>query len=183
MKKILITGVFSSGKTSLIHLINQKLKLLDKEVIIYSEVARECPFDLNLNQNNISTSWLVMRQIENEINGSSQDCQFCIYDRGLPDIISHAGYVLKNCEDDLIFYDMLKNLGKASLSQFDYIFIARRSDNFPIETDGLRINDTDFQKNLEQRHIEYLNEVGLRFIVLPEKNEDRVNEVLSKIIS
>jgi hypothetical protein len=123
-----------------------------------------------------------MRQIENEINSRDLDYDFCIFDRGIPDIISHAKYVLNYNADELLFFNKLKDLGKASLCQFDYVFVAKRSDEFPIENDGLRINDTDFQKSLEIFHLEYLNEIGSSFIVLAENNKERVGQILSVIM-
>lgn len=182
MKKILITGVFGSGKTSLINLIKNKLEFLNKKVLVYTEVARECPFDLNYNQNLISTSWLVMRQIEKEMTTLDEDYDFVIYDRGIPDIVAHTNTILKEGEEDDLIYKKLEDLGKVSLNNFNYIFLSKRSGDFNIQVDDIRIDDANYQIKLEGIHIEYLNKIKSKYIPLEDKNNDRLRQVLSVIL-
>ncbi|SDI00761.1 Predicted ATPase [Vibrio xiamenensis] len=181
MKKILITGVFGTGKTTLINMIENRLKTINKNVKVISEVARECPFKLNHEQNAFSTSWLIMRQMENELKYANENYDFIIYDRGLPDIIAHTKIVLKNDNNDLLFYKKLEDLGKVSLDNFDYIFLSKRSDKYIIQEDGIRVDDVDYQKSLEYIHVKYLRNTGKHFISLDEDNESRLNQILGII--
>lgn len=182
MKKILITGVFASGKSSLIELLKESLDALGKKVLIYKEVARECPFDLNYNQNIISTSWLIMSQIENEMKISDEHYDYVIYDRGLPDIISHMKFVLTDKKEDLLFYNKLEDLGITSLNNFNYVFLSLRSNNLKILVDDMRVDNDDYQKSLEKIHINYLDRVQSNYIELKEKNMDRLEQILSIIL-
>lgn len=177
MKKILITGVFGTGKTTLINMIENRLKTLNKNVKVISEVARECPFKLNHEQNTFSTSWLIMRQMENELKYANENYDFIIYDRGLPDIIAHTKIVLRNDKNDLLFYKKLEDLGKVSLDNFDYIFLSKRSDKYIIQEDEIRVDDIDYQKILENIHVKYLRSTDKHFISLDEDNESRLVQI------
>ncbi|EGQ7920092.1 AAA family ATPase [Vibrio parahaemolyticus] len=183
MKRILITGVFGTGKTSLIEQLSNKLNSLGKRVKVVSEVARICPFNLNKEQTMISTSWLVMAQIENEILFSKEnhDYDYVIFDRGIPDIIAHTKILTKSSNDDELYIRKLEELGKASLFSFDYIFLSKRSDNFKIQVDGMRVDDEAYQKSLEEIHIGYLENGNASYIALVENNNDRVEQI-SRVI-
>ena len=181
MKKILVPGVFGTGKTTLINMVEKRLKTLNKNVKTISEVARECPFKLNHEQNAFSTSWLIMRQMENELKYANENFDFIIYDRGLPDIIAHTRIVLKNDNNDLLFYKKLEDLGKVSLENFDYIFLSKRSDKYVIQEDEIRVDDIGYQKSLEDIHVEYLKSTGKYFIPLDEDNESRLTQILEII--
>lgn len=182
MIKILVTGVFSSGKTSLVSSLKSELENAGKKVAVFSEVARDCPLDLNLEQNPVSTSWLVMRQVRNEIELVDGNYDFVIFDRGIPDIIAHTKYTLKDNQEEQWFYDELEKLGKASLNNFHYVFLSKRSDKFIIEIDGMRLDDINYQKNLEEIHRNYLDKQSVEFTTLVEKNSDRLGQILSLII-
>ena len=181
MKKILITGAFSTGKTSLIRLVDDKLKLLSRKTLIINEVARECPFDLNKNQDLISSSWMVMRQLQNELEIDINTYDFAIFDRGLPDIISHVEYIAYD-DKDRIFTNQLRLLAKASCNRYDYVFFSRISDKFKINDDGVRIVDYDFQRELEKLHLDCLEQLGIPYINLPEKNPERLDFILRAIL-
>ncbi|EKG0012803.1 AAA family ATPase [Vibrio cholerae] len=184
MKKVLITGVFGTGKTSLIDFLKNTLNGMGKRVKVVSEVARNCPFDLNKKQTILSTSWLVMAQMENEISFSkiNNNYDYVIFDRGIPDIIAHAKFITKNNPNDNLYMDKLEGLGKASLISFDYIFLSKRSDRFKIDNDGLRVDDKLYQESLEEIHIDYLNNCQSSYIPLVENNKDRVEQILAAIL-
>ncbi|MCW0507853.1 ATP-binding protein [Aeromonas piscicola] len=181
MKKILITGVFASGKTSLIELLKSTLQNAGKKVAVISEVARKCPLDLNQKQNFMSTSWLAMAQIINEMTPQSEHFDFIIYDRGLPDIIAHTQYILGGEQDELHLFEKLKELGEVSINNFHHIFLAMSSSKFKIQADGLRVDDVNYQKRLEEIHIDYLVKINSNYISLEEENGERLNQIM-KII-
>jgi predicted ATPase len=177
MKKILITGVFSTGKTSLIKLIKDKLEYNNKKTLVINEVARENPYALNLKQDLISTSWMVMRQLQNELQTDTKNYDFIIFDRGLPDIIPHTEYI----SNDKLFLNQLKLLAVESCKRFDYIFLSKISKKDKIEDDGIRIVDYNFQKELERLHIDCLKLLKVSYIELPETNNERVPFIISQI--
>ncbi|MGI2047910.1 AAA family ATPase [Shewanella sp. 08P_2] len=182
MKKILVTGVFASGKTSLISLLKSKLENDGKKVAIFSEVARDCPFNLNLKQNTLSTSWLIMRQIKNEIALIDENYDFAIFDRGIPDIIAHTRYTLNSSMEDKWLYDEMEMLGKVSLNNFHHVFLSKRSDMFRIEVDGMRVDDITYQKSLEEIHINYLDKQRVKFVTLAESNSDRLKQIMPLLV-
>ncbi|WP_305406298.1 AAA family ATPase [Photobacterium leiognathi] len=181
MKKILITGVYASGKTSLIKLLEERLIEQGKNVLVIQEVARSCPLKLNTEQNLNSTFWLIMSQIENEINSYDNKYDYIIFDRGIPDIISHTMIVLGDSKEDLLIMDKLKTLGISSLKNFDHIFFTKKSDNYLIEKDQLRIDNRSLQELLEKHHFEYLDEINCNMTILDEHNTDRLNHILNLI--
>lgn len=178
MIKILVTGVFASGKTTFIHLLKKELENNKKKVSFFNEVARECPFKLNHDQNITSTSWLVMRQIENEMTKFDSGYDFIIYDRGIPDIVAHAQLSEKKNDNYELFLNQLERLGQESLKHFDLVLLSKRSDSMEIVTDSIRINDSAYQRELELMHINYLNSTNSDFITLREFNKDRIEQVM-----
>jgi predicted ATPase len=180
MKKILITGAFSTGKTSLIALVKEKLESFNKKILVFNEVARECPFDLNKKQDLVSSSWLVMRQLQNELQADTEDYDFVIFDRGLPDVISHVEYIIKD-NTGKAFLDQLKLLASVSCDRFDYIFFSKISDEFIIEADELREVDRDYQRKLEKSHLDFLKQTKALYIELPETNTERLPFIISKL--
>ncbi|WP_080631772.1 AAA family ATPase [Aeromonas dhakensis] len=182
MKRILITGVFASGKTSLIDLLRTTLEYEGEKVVVINEVARQCPFDLNKSQSLMSTSWLVMAQIKNEITQPENTCDYIIFDRGLPDIIAHTKYVLNDNHDELIFFDMLESLSESSLKSYDYVFLSMSSSKFKIDVDEIRVADVEYQKKLENIHINHLDKIKANYILLKEDNHERLQQILEKIV-
>jgi len=178
MNKILITGAFSTGKTSLIKLIKDKLETNDKKVLVINEVARECPYALNLKQDLISTSWMVMRQLQNELKTYTKDYDYIIFDRGLPDIISHTEYI----NSDKLFLNQLKLLAAESCKRYDYIYLSKISKKFKIEDDGIRLVDYNFQEELEKLLVDSLKQMKISYIELPETNIERASFIISKIM-
>lgn len=178
MIRILVTGVFATGKTSLIHSLKKELEKQEKKVAVFNEVARECPYKLNHEQTIIATTWLIMRQIENEMMDLSAEYDFIIYDRGIPDITAHAQLSEKKIDGYELFLNQLEKLGKESLKNFDFIFLAKRSESMNIATDSIRIDDSAYQRDLEHLHIEYLKNTNLDFITLQEFNKDRIQQIL-----
>lgn len=182
MIKILVTGVFASGKTSFIYLLKKELEKNKKKVALFSEVARECPLKLNHEQNIISTSWLVMRQIENEMIKPDADYDFIVYDRGIPDIVAHARLSEEKNDDYNLFLNQLERLGKESLKHFDFIFLSKRSDSMSIVIDSIRIDDSAYQRELEHVHVNYLKSTNSQFITLKEFNKDRIAQVMLLLV-
>lgn len=183
MKRIVITGVFASGKTTLIIKLKEKLEKLGKSVLVINEAARECPFVLNKKQNLMSTFWLVMKQIEMEISLENMDYDFILYDRGLPDIIAHTKFTLsEKSKDEQIIYQKLEELGMSSLQRFDHILLSMRSDEFIIQEDGMRVDDVAYQKQLEKIHINYLNKSKIQYVPLQDKNDDRIAQIIPLIL-
>ncbi|RFU91872.1 MULTISPECIES: AAA family ATPase [Citrobacter] len=182
MIKILVTGVFASGKTSFISLLKKELENNKKKVAFFSEVARECPFKLNHEQTITSTSWLVMRQIENEMIKLDSDYDFIIYDRGIPDIVAHAQLSEKKSDGYDFFVKQLERLGEESLKHFDFIFLSKRSNSMNIVTDSIRIDDSAYQRELEYVHIDYLKNTNSNFITLHEFNKDRIEQAMLLLV-
>jgi len=180
MKRILITGVFGSGKTQLVDMLEKSLCGLGYKAKSISEVARECPLKLNQEQTILSTSWLIMAQMENEIK-SRRNLDFIIYDRGLPDIIAHTREIKKETPEEKIFQKKLEELGRFSLTNYDYIFLSKRSDKFDIQLDGLRSDSIEYQVTLEKHHINYLNQTKEKYVALVGDNKDRLPQILEFI--
>lgn len=173
-KKILITGVFGTGKTTLINNFTQYLNKLNISFHISPDVARTCPFDLNKNQNIKTSLYLALKQLKNERRFDVDNYAFVISDRGLPDIISHTKYILEKEVIDANLFSLLKEFGGFSCHHYDYIFYSKIAKGISLDSDKIRLTDSTFQRALERIQLDYLESLELPFITLPDLTNDRI---------
>ncbi|MFT9092451.1 MAG: ATP-binding protein [Gluconacetobacter sp.] len=165
MFKILVTGAYSTGKSSLVDAITRSLRAADHSVTILPDVARDCPFPLNLDQTERATLWLLTTQIAREIEASYKTTEIIICDRGVPDILAHFTELATRGTVDLI--PRMMPFLNAWIKLYDLILLSRLNPDIPIEADGLRCMDPDYRSYLDRnaaRGLEgYNNTIELPF--------------------
>lgn len=149
MIKVLITGAFSTGKTTLTKKLQRKLLERGLRVDLTPEVARLCPFPLNRAQGREATIWLLTRQISLELEGAIQEPDILLCDRGIPDIIAHYMEVVQRLgpvseiERLLPFFsDWSKNYEVILISEIDH--------RIPPKADRIREENPEFRSQMEE---------------------------------
>ncbi|MFP4458385.1 MAG: AAA family ATPase [Candidatus Zixiibacteriota bacterium] len=178
-KKILISGVFASGKSTLVKKLTNRLVFEGIKVNTVGEIPRRCPFALNQNQTTLASAWLIGEQIKAEVEESIGNYDLLICDRAIPDIFSHS-IVLKREEKQATLSTII-SLAKAWSNTYDLVFWAKADPNLPIETDGVRVPDKKYQFFLEKNIEKAFAMIGISPKLLPQKTEDRIEYVCSKI--
>jgi len=177
MKKILVTGTFSSGKTTLCRVLNNQLTSLGISSIILPDVARQCTLPLNKNQTILTSCWLAFRQLSAESNIKGGDYDFLILDRGLFDIIAHSLLLTNITKADRLVLKEIINFTCLWAQSIDSIYLSKCSD-LPVQIDGLRIPDKAFQLQLEECLFQLLDENFVQYKILDSSTESRVSQIL-----
>jgi len=176
--KALITGPFSTGKTTLVQAVARELRKRNITVEIVPDVARSCPLPLNMDQTDDASIWLASRQLNNEIEATERGAKVVLCDRGIPDILAHH-LDIKGRKETPIFDEMWNFLFRW-ISRYDIIFFSSIDDKILPENDGLRLADAVYRKNLEQNAYNILEKSN--FVGLPVDTNSRIKECLSLLL-
>ena len=147
MRKILITGAFSTGKTTLVGKISDALKKADQRVSVLDDLARSCPFPLNQDQNFVSSVWLVTTQISRELESTTGTADYLLCDRGTPDILSH--WAESQLENSPVDHLPLMSFAKEWINTYDVVLYCALNPEIEIVPDGLRSTDEAFRSRLD----------------------------------
>lgn len=169
MNKYVFCGAHSTGKTTILN----QFKDSGKEII--TEVVR------NLAKNGV--------KINREGDEKGQKKIFAEYlklfkeksnfvsDRGLIDVVAYTVYLSRIGKVSEKFADkQLKDLHKFVINNPDIVYFF-----FPIEfdivEDGVRDNDEQFRKDIEEIIVSILASLGLKFVVVSGTVEERMNKI------
>src|SRR5438046_1871174 len=94
MIKVVVTGAYSTGKTTLVDVLAGALARdgISREVL--PDISRRCPMPLNTSQTDDTTLWLIGSQVSGEVAAAATGAEVILCDRGIPDILSHHLEVL-----------------------------------------------------------------------------------------
>ena len=163
-RKLLVCGAFSSGKTTLVTTVADRLRGSGRSVAICDDVARSCPLPLNRDQTISTTIWLASEQVRRELEAMHEEPDYVLCDRGLPDILSHQALVPNGREDDLTLRFLA--FARAWTRSYDAVFRCRVDHARPIVADGVRIVNDAFRRELDQSLLEELDCAGIKFETL-----------------
>lgn len=167
--KIIIAGAHGVGKTTLAHKLKEQLGLpLLPDVAVE---AFEKGFAISENTPPEVQFWMFARQLELE-----KMADRFIGDKCLIDYSVYADIIFEDDRVKSLLAEMIKNNIK-----YDYIFYLPVE--FPIEDNGIRSLDPEFQKAVDRRYLEILKDWGLPFVFLPGSIDDRLQKALSVINS
>jgi len=156
--KILVTGTYSSGKTSFCHKLLRACERQGWKTRCPIEVARSVELPLNTKQDGEASSFLIGMQMAMERELVSL-CDVLICDRGMPDIWSHNLMSASKGSG-------VKNLGIKSISRewsSSYDIVIQSICNYKIEIplDGFRVGDKTYRKKLELFHREAMIDLSM----------------------
>ena len=142
--KIGISGTHGTGKSFLVYELANKYKLdyPSKEVTVITEVARQCPFEINQGASLQAQEWMFCNQIQKEIEAEN-NCDIVITDRTIADYLA---YTKHQYED--FFYRFLPYL-KYYISTYDRIYYKSLEKNQYMVDDGIRATDKNFQHEID----------------------------------
>jgi predicted ATPase len=180
--KILITGAYSTGKSTLIADVSKSLEASGISVLILSDSSREISFPLNRDQGHDTTLWLLSWQISKERLskklGASYEVIFC--DRGVPDILAHNLEARRRGQE--LQSDVALQAALNWCSSYDLSFLSTIDEAIPVQEDGVRVTDPSYRHLMGEFAVQtaaYLTKCQ----TLPLALEDRVTFVRSRVLA
>ncbi|PIU42974.1 MAG: hypothetical protein CO034_00565 [Parcubacteria group bacterium CG_4_9_14_0_2_um_filter_35_11] len=167
--KIAIVGSHSVGKTTLAKHLAQRLNCNYIPDIVREEAVKK-GFTINENTPPEVQLWLVARQWELE----TVTPESWVADKSLFDYVVYGDLVLKD-------EDVKKVIRKIVQRVVRYDFVFYLPIEFPMEEDGIRSIDPEFQKEIDRRFRKCLDEFNIKYIVLSGSIEERVKQALDHI--
>lgn len=176
--KVLISGAFSTGKSSLVSAIARDrhlVALFEGHVIVREDIARSCPLPIVHNETMNTSMWLAGAVLsrESELNEGGADL-LIVCDRGLPDILSHSLALADSSSAEL---RALTALASEWMATYDAVFVTRPDANIPVEDDGLRAVDDEYRAIMDYKLMSVLSQVRASYVELPMSGEGRISLV------
>lgn len=169
--KILISGTFCSGKSTLALDLAQKIQHSHVIPEPIRDLAKIFSHDELLHKE--VRDYLFVRQIYEEKNAFTET-GVLICDAGIESNIAHNRLFKFGNKT-------LKDVEKFKLEKYDLVFICDFSE-VPIVNDGFRMTEPEIRQNLSDTIIEVLNELSYSPIVLKGSRTDRVEKALKVIL-
>ncbi len=159
--KIAVAGSHGTGKTSFAKGLAKKLKCKYIGDIVRDEAAPK-HFEINEKTPPEVQVWLVARQWDLE-KTTPEDW---VADKCLFDYLVYGEIVLENqaSEKAAKVKEAIREIVKDN-TNYDLVFYLPIE--FPMELDGLRSPNDDFQKEVDRRYKKLLEEWGIKYIILP----------------
>lgn len=176
--KVLVTGPFSTGKSTVVAGLADGLTAGRIGVAVLPDAARNCPLPLNERQTEEASLWLIATQIANEIEACSRELEVVLCDRGIPDIVAHheeAGGLKPSVHFAAIVPFLIEWCGT-----YDLILASTIDDSLPVVGDGLRVVSEEYRRKLGQRSEQVLTRVG-NVLTMPLGQTERVRYALAVI--
>ncbi|MEK6847461.1 MAG: AAA family ATPase [Nanoarchaeota archaeon] len=171
MKKIAVIGTHGIRKTTICHTIVARLKELGRNADILQEVARRSPFPVNEGTTPDAQRWILHTQIASEIAAGVYGVDYLVCDRGSLD--NYAYFVRAFGRDSVL--DVLVREHAKTYSSIVYVPLVETT---PLEHDGFRSTDPDFQRVID-RHIQEM----LRDFEIPHVKFKGVDELIPIILN
>jgi nicotinamide riboside kinase len=184
MLKILVTGVYSCGKTTLVEELAKRISATDEPgvVSVRRDPGRECPLPLNQEQTLHSSFWMAAQVIQRESELLAASPAYLICDRGIPDIVSHS-YDLEEVQAGLLGLSDLEDLMKKWMQSYDLVFRATFDARISVATDNLRVADDDYRRRLDGQLSRALRASNIEYVTLSNDLDGRIEEIVSAIRS
>lgn len=179
--KILVTGAYGTGKTTLVLELVDAMTREGLRVAHVDEIPRRCPYALNQDQTPLASAWLIGEQIRCEVEAATVDVDVVICDRGLPDFISHTT-LLRPAEDrERLMIASLVEVARAWSRTYELAFWATIDRNRRIQADGMRIDDPRYQAYLQEEIARAYEKLSIPVHELPRELGDRTIFVMRAI--
>lgn len=170
-RRIAIVGSFSTGKTTTAEILARRLDLA-----LLPEVAREVVelgFKLDKDAGPETETLIFLRQYNNELSTPE-----FVGDRSLIDVMAYAGWVLDNQPRTKEFYlwDECVRLAERRL-RTSYSDVFYLPIEFPIVLDGLRPDDPEFQKDIDNRILGLLRAHDIEYETITGTVDARIDKI------
>lgn len=153
--KIAIAGSHGTGKSSLAKGLAEQLRINCICDIVREEVAPKNIFTINTETPFEGQIWLIARQWELEKTTKEP----WVADKCLFDYWVYAGDHFKD--------HIKKTIWAFNKQNTNYDFIFYLPIEFPMEIDGLRSEDEEFRKEIDERYKKLLNDLQVKYTTLP----------------
>lgn len=171
-RRIAIVGSFSTGKTTLAERVARELDLP-----LLPEAAREIVelgFKLDKDATPEAETLIFLKQYNNELSYSE-----FVGDRSLIDTMAYAGWVLDNQADkrkEIALWAECERLAERQL-RTNYSHVYYLPIEFPIVLDGLRPDDPEFQREIDQRILKLLDTHSITYNEITGSVEERLEKI------
>ncbi|MDD2656344.1 MAG: ATP-binding protein [Patescibacteria group bacterium] len=174
--KIAIIGTHSTGKTTLVQKLKNKLEELGKKVMIIQEHARSCPFPVHEGTTIEAQKWIKDNQIAKESEVDHSD-KILITDRATIDNFAYLHRVADE-ETSREYEQIAFEHGKT----YTFIFKTHKLD-IVAEDDGFRTTDDDFRNLIDSLINQFLKKNQVQFIPLQATTDYdvHVKDILERI--
>ncbi|MGH2704268.1 MAG: AAA family ATPase [Actinomycetota bacterium] len=176
-RRIAIVGSFSTGKTMLAEALARQL-----ELPLLPETAREVVslgFKLDKDATPETETLIFLKQYNNEISTPE-----FVGDRSLVDALAYAEWVLahKPHRKEMALWDECRRLAERRLrSNYSHVFYLPIE--FPIVLDGLRPDDPEFQREIDERILGILASHDIPYWTLKGSVAERLAQIHSTLRS
>lgn len=150
-KLIAITGTHGTGKTTLSYQLAAHYKEQGKNVKIIQEVARSCPFPLNDKMTKETALWIYHEHSKKELE-AARDFEIVICDRTVFDSFVYASSMKINLP-----YRIIRSGQRGLRDSYEKIYFVRP--DIPLIGDGVRSEDIEFQKEVDELFAYHLKEI------------------------
>lgn len=165
--KIAIVGTHGTGKSTLSYLLASHYKKQGKNVKIIQEVARNCPFPINHGMTKEAALWIFYEHSKKELEAVEKH-EVVICDRSAYDSLVYAKYF--NLTKDELLSELSYQV--SYLGDYDKIIFVRP--DIPLQTDGVRSSDQEFQNGIDQifsDKIKYFSHIEIKSSQIFDKEE------------
>lgn len=176
--KLIFSGTHGTGKTTTF---NELRKYPDfKDHIFITEVVRNlAKYGLKINKNADINSQKIIFDTYYKIFTENNTY---VSDRGLIDVLAYSIFLAKKNQNDKGFNELVQNqfnILKKFITETNELVMVYFPIQFPLQTDGIRDADPEFQKNIDKniRHIlfEIINPELMsnqKILTIPQKNHN-----------
>jgi predicted ATPase len=172
---IALTGVHSSGKTSVLDALKNKPKLAGFTFV--GEITREIKeagFEINEEGTNLTQLFILARHLENLLLDNA------IIDRCLLDGLVYTDYLFFKDKVMKEVYAYALKAFKSFYHKYDYIFFFPPT--LPLYDDAVRSTDTNFYRGIAHRFSFYITQFQIPVIhIIQGTIEERVKQILGVI--
>ena len=181
--KILITGAFSTGKTTLVNHVASACRAQGIPIRVVADTARASPLPLNRQQTLFTSLWLFGSQVAAEsLAASEAPCRAVLCDRGIPDIVSHTPLIHWYGEGEGNPLALV-TMARAWARTYDRVLWARPDPAWDIAPDGVRVVDRSYQNELDSVMPKVFDFLGLTAEELPQDPAERLTVTMGLLRS
>lgn len=158
--KIAIIGTHSTGKTTLVAKLKERLSKMGIDTPILSELSRSCPFNINQKTSFEAQSWIQKQHIilENQVEHNGR---IFICDRATLDNFAYFERAVK--DRDISVWEIR---AASHMNTYDFVFKTVKLD-VAAEYDGTRAIEEDFRQDIDNRINALIQKYSTKYHLLP----------------